>query len=102
MYSSDDDSSSEGDEMPWQQMWLSSESELGLDALRRENNWWVCGSCGIFCSLAVMSEGDDNARWQVWILGVIFLIIISSTIIIIYQKHSFNDQPSQSNIVCQS
>jgi len=39
MYSSDDDSSSEGDEMPWQQMWLSSESELGLDALRRENNW---------------------------------------------------------------
>lgn len=38
MYSSDDDSSSEGDEMPWQQMWLSSESELGLDALRRENN----------------------------------------------------------------
>lgn len=39
--SSDDDSSSEGDEMPWQQMWLSSDSDLDYDALRRENNWLV-------------------------------------------------------------
>ncbi|XP_078376847.1 uncharacterized protein LOC144660154 isoform X3 [Oculina patagonica] len=36
--SSDDDSSSEGDEMPWQQMWLSSDSDIDYDALRRENN----------------------------------------------------------------
>lgn len=40
--SSDDDSSSEGDEMPWQQMWLSSDSDLDYDALRKENNWSVC------------------------------------------------------------
>ena len=40
--SSDDDSSSEGDEMPWQQIWLSSDSDLDYDALRKENNWSVC------------------------------------------------------------
>lgn len=40
--SSDDDSSSEGDEMPWQQIWLSSDSDLDYNALRRENNWSVC------------------------------------------------------------
>ena len=37
--SSDGESSSEGDEMPWQQIWLSSDSDLDYDALRRENNW---------------------------------------------------------------
>lgn len=36
--SSDEESSSEGDEMPWQQMWLSTDSDLDYDALRRENN----------------------------------------------------------------
>lgn len=36
--SSDGESSSEGDEMPWQQIWLSSDSDLDYDALRRENN----------------------------------------------------------------
>ena len=37
--SSDGESSSEGDEMPWQQIWLSSDSDIDYDALRRENNW---------------------------------------------------------------
>ncbi|KAJ7389824.1 INO80 complex subunit D [Desmophyllum pertusum] len=36
--SSDDDSSSERDEIPWQQIWLSADSDLDYDALRRENN----------------------------------------------------------------
>ena len=40
--SSDDDSSSERDEIPWQQIWLSADSDLDYDALRRENNWSVC------------------------------------------------------------
>ena len=39
MYSSDGESSSEGDEMPWQQMWLSTDSDLDFDAFRGENNW---------------------------------------------------------------
>lgn len=38
MYSSDGESSSEGDEMPWQQMWLSTDSDLDFDAFRGENN----------------------------------------------------------------
>lgn len=37
--SSDGESSSEGDEMPWQQIWLSCDSDIDYDALRRENNW---------------------------------------------------------------
>lgn len=36
--SSDGDSSSEGDDMPWQQMWLSCDSDLDYEALRKENN----------------------------------------------------------------
>lgn len=48
--SSDDDSSSEGDEMPWQQIWLSSDSDLDYDALRKENNWLVLVLLVIFCN----------------------------------------------------
>lgn len=46
--SSDGDSSSEGDDMPWQQMWLSSDSDLDYEALRKENNWLVSLSCFFF------------------------------------------------------
>ena len=46
--SSDGDSSSEGDDMPWQQMWLSSDSDLDYDALRKENNWLVSICCFYF------------------------------------------------------
>ena len=35
--------------MPWQQIWLSSDSDLDYDALRKENNWSVLVLLVIFC-----------------------------------------------------
>lgn len=60
--SSDGDSSSEVDDMPWQQMWLSSDSDLDYEALRKENNWLVSLSC--FFSLTVESVCHVLQEWK--------------------------------------
>ena len=44
--------------MPWQQMWLSSDSDLDYDALRKENNWSVCFCWWYFIARVYLSVSE--------------------------------------------